>query len=138
MSGVIKIDSLPKPHGEHILVKREEPEEETRDSGIIIPYQHRKLSQLGDVISLGSHSRTTKKGKRIPFDVKIGDQILFKWHAATTVLEFDDIQYLLLKEDDITYVEKEFNEILLKDGYVSLFSFPKLKEFVKLIVSEKN
>ena len=43
-----------------------------------------------------------------------------------------------LKEDDITYVEKEFNEILLKDGYVSLFNFPKLKEFVKLIVSEKN
>ncbi len=43
-----------------------------------------------------------------------------------------------LKEDDITYVEKEFNEILLKDGYVSLFNFPKLKEFVKLIASEKN
>jgi len=104
MSGITKIDSLPKPYGQYILVKREEPEEETRDSGIIIPYQHRKLSQLGDVISLGSHSRTTKKGKRIPFDVKIGDQILFKWHAATTVLEFDDIQYLLLKEDDITMV----------------------------------
>ena len=43
MSGVVKINSLPKPYGKHILVKREEPEEETRDSGIIIPYQHRKL-----------------------------------------------------------------------------------------------
>ena len=104
MSGVVKIDSLPKPYGQHILVKREEPEEETRDSGIIIPYGHRKLSQLGDIIALGSHSRTTKKGKRIPFDVEVGDQILFKWHAATTVLEFDDIQYLLLKEDDIIVV----------------------------------
>jgi len=104
MSGVVKIDSLPKPHGEHILVKREEPEEETRDSGIIIPHQHRKLSQLGDIVDLGSHSRTTKKGKRIPFDVEVGDQILFKWHAATTVLEFDGIQYLLLKEDDIIVV----------------------------------
>ena len=104
MSGVVRIDSLPKPHGQYILVKREEPEEETRDSGIIIPYGHRKLSQLGDIIALGSHSRTTKKGKRIPFDVEVGDQILFKWHAATTVLEFDDIQYLLLKEDDIIVV----------------------------------
>ena len=104
MSGVVKIDSLPKPYGQHMLVKREEPEEETRDSGIIIPYGHRKLSQLGDIIALGSHSRTTKKGKRIPFDVEVGDQILFKWHAATTVLEFDDIQYLLLKEDDIIVV----------------------------------
>ena len=104
MSGVVRITSLPKPYGQHILVKREEPEEETRDSGIIIPYGHRKLSQLGDIIALGSHSRTTKKGKRIPFDVEVGDQILFKWHAATTVLEFDDIHYLLLKEDDITMV----------------------------------
>ena len=104
MSRVVKITSLPKPYGQHILVKREEPEEETRDSGIIIPYGHRKLSQLGDIIALGSHSRTTKKGKRIPFDVEVGDQILFKWHAATTVLEFDDIQYLLLKEDDIIVV----------------------------------
>jgi len=104
VSGVVRIDSLPKPHGQYILVKREEPEEETRDSGIIIPYHHRKLSQLGDIIALGSHSRTTKKGKRIPFDVEVGDQILFKWHAATTVLEFDDIQYLLLKEDDIIVV----------------------------------
>ena len=104
MSGVVRINSLPQPYGKHILVKREEPEEETRDSGIIIPYGHRKLSQLGDIIALGSNSRTTKKGKRIPFDVEVGDQILFKWHAATTVLEFDDIQYLLLKEDDIIVV----------------------------------
>ena len=104
MKDVIRIDSLPKPYGDYILVKREEPEEEVRDSGIIIPHQHRKLSQLGDIVDLGSHSRTTKKGKRIPFDVKVGDQVLFKWHAATTVLEFDDIQYLLLKEDDITMV----------------------------------
>jgi len=104
MSGVVKVNSLPKPYGQYILVKREEPEEETRDSGIIIPHQHRKLSQLGDIIDLGSHSRTTKKGKRIPFDVEIGDQVLFKWHSATTVLELDEEQYLLLKEDDIIIV----------------------------------
>ena len=75
MNGVIKVNSVPKPFGQYMLVKREKPEEETRDSGIIIPHQHRKLSQLGDIIDLGSHSRVTKKGKRMPFDVKIGDQI---------------------------------------------------------------
>ena len=64
MSGVIKVNSLPKPFGQYILVKREKPEEETRDSGIIIPHQHRKLSQLGDIIDLCSHSRVTKKGKK--------------------------------------------------------------------------
>ena len=43
-----------------------------------------------------------------------------------------------LKEEDVTYIEKEFNEILLENGYVSLFNFPNLKEFVKVIVSEGN
>ena len=104
MSGAIRVDKLPKPYGNYMLIKREEPEAETRDSGIIIPHQHRKLSQLGEVVALGSHSKTTKKGARIPFDVKIGDQILFKWHAATNVIEFDQMQYLLLKEDDIIVV----------------------------------
>ena len=75
MSGAIRVDKLPRPYGNYMLIKREEPEAETRDSGIIIPHQHRKLSQLGEVVALGSHSKTTKKGGRIPFDVKIGDQI---------------------------------------------------------------
>ena len=42
------------------------------------------------------------------------------------------------KDDDVSYIEKEFNDILLKNGYVSLFNFPKLKEFVKLVVAEEN
>jgi co-chaperonin GroES (HSP10) len=40
----------------------------------------------------------------VPFDVKIGDQILFKWHSATNILEFENNQYLLMKEDDIIVV----------------------------------
>ena len=43
-----------------------------------------------------------------------------------------------LKEDDVIYVEKEFNDILLEDGYISLFNFPNFKEFVKLVTSEDN
>ena len=31
------------------------------------------------------------------------------------------------------FKEKEFNEILLEDGYVSFFNYLKLKEFVRLI-----
>jgi len=41
-----------------------------------------------------------------------------------------------LNEEDIKYYEKELNEIVFKDGYNSLFDFLKLKEFVKLSVSE--
>ena len=100
----VKVEKLPRPYGTNILVKREDPEAESRESGIIIPHQYRKLSNLGDVVALGSYSRVTKKGVKVPFDVKIGDQILFKWHSATNILEFENNQYLLMKEDDIIVV----------------------------------
>ena len=41
-------------------------------------------------------------------------------------------------EEDISYIEKEFNEILLEERYVSFFNFDKLKEFIKLITPEHN
>ena len=42
------------------------------------------------------------------------------------------------KDEDVTYIEKEFNDLLLEDGYASLLNFLKLKEFVKLIMVETN
>ena len=41
-------------------------------------------------------------------------------------------------EEDVAYIEKEFNDFLLEDGYSSLFNFNNLKEFIQLIVVESN
>ena len=41
-----------------------------------------------------------------------------------------------LNETDVEYIEKEFNNILFKDGYRSLLDFKNLKEFTKLIASD--
>ena len=38
--------------------------------------------------------------------------------------------------EDLEYVEKEFNNILFKEGYKSFLDFKNLKEFAKLIASE--
>ena len=38
-----------------------------------------------------------------------------------------------LSEDDKSFYQEEFNQMLLENGYSSLFDFFKLKEFVKLI-----
>ena len=38
----------------------------------------------------------------------------------------------------LTTFEKEFNDLVLADGYASLFNFIKLKEFVRLIITEEN
>ena len=43
-----------------------------------------------------------------------------------------------LSNDDINFIEKEFNDLMLEDGFKSLFLFPKFKKFVKLITSEIN
>ena len=42
------------------------------------------------------------------------------------------------KDEDIAYIEREFNDLVLVDGYASLFNFLKLKEFVRLIITEAN
>ena len=43
-----------------------------------------------------------------------------------------------LTQEDINFIENEFNEIMLEESYNSLFSFPKFKEFVKSIVGEQS
>ena len=42
------------------------------------------------------------------------------------------------KEEDVAYIEGEFNDLVLVDGYASLFNFLKLKEFVKVIITGTN
>jgi len=43
-----------------------------------------------------------------------------------------------LPNEDVNYIEKEFNDLLLKDGYNNLFRFPKFVEFIKSITSDIN
>ena len=43
-----------------------------------------------------------------------------------------------LSNDDVNFIEKEFNDFMLVDGYEGLFRFPKFKEFMKSILSETN
>ena len=38
-------------------------------------------------------------------------------------------------QEDIAYIQKEFNKIVLENGYASLFEFAKLKEFINLITN---
>ena len=40
--------------------------------------------------------------------------------------------------EDINFVENEFNDLMLEDGYKKLFYFPKFKEFIKSVTSEDS
>ena len=43
-----------------------------------------------------------------------------------------------LSNEDINFIEQEFNNFMLEDGLESLFLFPKFKEFIKSITSDAN
>ena len=43
-----------------------------------------------------------------------------------------------INNEDVVFIEREFNNIILGEGYESLFNFSNIKEFVKLITSEDN
>ena len=40
--------------------------------------------------------------------------------------------------DDVNFIEQEFNDIMLEGGYESLFRFPKFKDLIKSITNETN
>ena len=43
-----------------------------------------------------------------------------------------------LNNEDINFIEKEFNDLMLEEGYQSLFNFNKFKVFIKSITGEEN
>lgn len=87
-----------RPLGDRILVKRLE-EEEVMKGGIIIPDTAKEKPQRGEVVAVGL-GRLDDDGKRIPLDVKEGDNILFGKYAGNEVT-IDDEEYLIMREDDV-------------------------------------
>ena len=87
-----------RPLGDRILVKRLE-EEEVMKGGIIIPDTAKEKPQRGEVVAIGL-GRVDEDGKRIPLDVKEGDNILFGKYAGNEVT-IDDEEYLIMREDDV-------------------------------------
>ncbi len=87
------------PLGDRILVKRSDNDEQTTSGGIIIPDTAKEKPQEGEVIAVGG-GRTLDSGERQPVDVAVGDLVLFAKYGGTEVT-YDNIEYLILREDDI-------------------------------------
>lgn len=91
-----------RPIGEYILVKPLE-EEETTASGLILQSSNKgERPQKGEIVALGTGARN-EDGENIPFNVEVGQIILFKKYSPEDV-EVDNQKYLLMKESDILAV----------------------------------
>lgn len=87
-----------KPLGDRVLV---EPvaEKETKKGGIIIPDTAKEKPTEGIVRALGT-GKTDDNGKKVPFEVKVGDRVLISKYGGTEI-KLDDKEYKLLNVDDI-------------------------------------
>ncbi len=87
------------PVGEYILVKPHK-EEETTASGLILQTSGKgERPQKGEIIALGS-GKLNEDGERLPFSVKVGQNILFKKYSPEEI-EVDGEIFLLMREQDI-------------------------------------
>ena len=100
MSAKLKI----QPLGGNILVEALSEETKT-SSGIVLPDTvDKEKPQKGKVIAIGT-GKLTNDGKKISFNVKVGDTIIFKKYSPDEV-EIDDKEYLIMSEDDVLAVIK--------------------------------
>ncbi len=91
-----------KPIGAYILVEPQE-EEQTTASGLIIQTSSKgERPQKGKIVALGTGNRN-ESGKVEPFNVEVGQVVMFKKYTPEEV-ELDGKKYLLMKEGDILAV----------------------------------
>ena len=90
-----------KPLGDKVLVKRVAPEEKTK-GGIVLPDSAKDKPREGTIEALGD-GRLLPDGKRVEFQVKKGDRVIFTSYAGTDV-KVGEEEYLVMGEDDILAV----------------------------------
>ncbi|HLQ73101.1 MAG TPA: co-chaperone GroES [Bacillota bacterium] len=90
-----------KPLGDRVIIQLVE-QEETTASGIVLPDSAKEKPQEGTIIAVGS-GRLNEKGEKVALEVAEGDHIIFSKFAGTEV-EYNNEEYLILREDDILAV----------------------------------
>lgn len=92
-----------QPLGDRVLVEAIEIGEQVK-GGIVIPDAAKEKPQEAKVVALGT-GKVDDDGKRIPFDVKVGDVVLTSKYGGTEV-RYDDQEYKILNSSDILAVIK--------------------------------
>ena len=91
-----------RPIGDRIAVKPVAAEETTK-SGIVLPGSAQEKPHQGEVVAVGSGYVAQATGQRIPFEIKVGDKVVYGKHAGIEV-KFDGEELVLLTENDVLVV----------------------------------
>ena len=87
-----------KPLGDRVLIEAVEAVEETM-GGILIPDSAKEKPQEARVVALGT-GKVDEDGKKIEFEVKVGDIVLTSKYGGTEV-KVDGKEYKLVSASDI-------------------------------------
>ncbi|QDT59063.1 10 kDa chaperonin [Stieleria bergensis] len=90
-----------QPIGERIVVQRQESESTTA-GGIVLPDSAKEKPARGTVVAVGT-GKLLDDGSRSESQLTAGDEVLFSSYAGETV-EIDNVEYLLMREDDVLAV----------------------------------
>lgn len=90
-----------QPTGDRILIKLLESEGKT-SGGIILPDVAKEKPSEGKIIAVGK-GHLLDDGSVKPFEVSVGDNVLFAKYSGTEV-QHQNEQYILVKEEDILAV----------------------------------
>lgn len=93
-----------QPLGDRVLVKLLEMEGKTK-GGIILPDVAKEKPQEGKIIAVGK-GRLLEDGSVKPFEVRVGDKVLFARYSGSEVTHGNE-EYLLVKEEDILAVVRD-------------------------------
>jgi len=88
-----------KPLGDRVLVEPLEESSEVVKGGIVIPDSAKEKPQEAKVVALGT-GKTDDDGKKIPFEVKVGDIVLTSKYGGTDI-KHEDKDYKILSSSDI-------------------------------------
>ena len=87
-----------RPLHDRVVVRRIEAEEKSA-GGIIIPDTAKEKPQKGKVLAAGD-GKLDDDGKRIPLDVKEGQEVLYSKYGGTEI-KVDGEDLLVLRESDV-------------------------------------
>ena len=90
-----------RPLHDRVVVKRIEGEDKTK-GGIIIPDTAKEKPQEGIVRVLGT-GKLDDEGKRIAFEVKVGDRVLVSKYGGTEI-KIDGKEYKIFGSDDLVAI----------------------------------
>lgn len=92
-----------QPLADYVVAQAEKAKTKTA-SGLYIPDSAQEKPKTAKVVAVGP-GKVGDDNERIPMELKVGDQIIYKSYSTTEVTHGGE-EYILVKEDDVLAVVK--------------------------------